>query len=238
MASSEKLHIVMFPWLAFGHLLPYLKLAKLIAQKGHKISFISTPRNISRLPELPHNVAPLINFVEIPLPCTPNLPENAEATIDVPFDKVKYLKIAYDQLQNPLTHFLNSNSVDWILCDFASYWLGPIASRLGIRCAWYSIFPASFLGFAGPPSNMITGDDYRVNPEDYITKPKWVQFETSVAMSLYHILAHTLDFEADVSENVSDLYRFGNTIKNCDMVAVKSSIEFEPEWLKLVEEIY
>lgn len=50
---ENKLHIVMFPWLAFGHIIPYLKLSKLIAQKGHKISFISTSRNIDRLPKLP-----------------------------------------------------------------------------------------------------------------------------------------------------------------------------------------
>ncbi|KAK1361806.1 Anthocyanidine rhamnosyl-transferase [Heracleum sosnowskyi] len=238
MASGEKMHIVMFPWLAFGHLLPYLKLAKLIAEKGHQISFISTPRNIDRLPKLAHNVAPLINLVKIPLPCTPNLPENAEATIDIPFDKVKYLKVAYDHLQSPVTHFLESNSVDWILCDMMSYWLGPIASQLGVPCAWYSIFPASILGIFGPPSNMITGDDYRVKPEDFTVKPKWVQFETSVAISLYQILAQAPNLEADGTENVTDLYRLGNTIKNCDIVAIRSSIEFESEWLKLVEELY
>ncbi|KAK1361804.1 Anthocyanidine rhamnosyl-transferase [Heracleum sosnowskyi] len=238
MVSVKKMHIVMFPWLAFGHLLPYLKLAKLIAEKGHQISFISTPRNIDRLPKLPHNVAPFINFVKIPLPCTPNLPENAEATSDVPFNKVKYLKIAYDHLQSPVTHFLESNSVDWILCDFVSYWLGPVASCLGIPCAWYSIFTASALGFIGPASNLIHGDGYRVNPEDFTVKPKWVEFETKIAMFLFQILAHTPDFEADESGNATDLYRIGNTIKNCDMVAIRSSIEFEPEWLKLVDEIY
>ncbi|KAL1820426.1 hypothetical protein ACET3Z_015295 [Daucus carota] len=236
--ASGKLHIVMFPWLAFGHLLPYLKLAKLIAQKGHQISFISTPRNIQRLPKLPPDVAPLIDFVKIPLPSVANLPQNAEATIDVPFDKVKYLKIAYDQLQDPVTHFLECNSVDWILCDIISYWLGPVASRLGIRCAWYSIFPASILGFFGPPSNMITGDDYRVNPEDFTVRPKWVPFETSVAMSLYQILAQAPNFEADGTENVTDLFRVGNTVQNCDIVVIRSSTEYEPEWLKLVEEIY
>ncbi|KAL1820425.1 hypothetical protein ACET3Z_015294 [Daucus carota] len=238
MDSGEKLHLVMFPWLAFGHLLPYLKLAKLIAQKGHKISFISTPRNIDRLPKLPRDIAPLINLVKIPLPCTPNLPENAEATCDVPFNKVKHLKIAYDQLQDPVTCFLESNSVDWILCDFASYWLGPVASRLGVPCAFYSIFPASILGFFGPPSQMITGDDYRVIPEDFTVKPKWVPFETSVAMSLYQILVLEPNFEADETENVTDLFRIGNTIQNCDIVVIRSSTEFEPEWLKLVEEIY
>ncbi|CAA2993701.1 UDP-glycosyltransferase 91A1-like [Olea europaea subsp. europaea] len=106
MAEQGKLHILMFPWLAFGHLIPYLELAKLIAQKGHSVSFVSTPRNIDRLPKLPPNLTHLIEFVKIQLPKVDNLPEDAEATIDVPFDMVRYLKIAFDELQPRITCFI------------------------------------------------------------------------------------------------------------------------------------
>jgi hypothetical protein len=34
MDGPDELHIAIFPWLAFGHKIPYLELAKLIAQKG------------------------------------------------------------------------------------------------------------------------------------------------------------------------------------------------------------
>ena len=88
MDYPEKLHIVMFPWLAFGHILPYLELSKLIAREGHLISFISTPRNIDRLPKLPLNLQPLIDLVKFPLPNIDNLPENAEATTDLPYEKI------------------------------------------------------------------------------------------------------------------------------------------------------
>nr|GMC88557.1 UDP-glycosyltransferase 91A1 [Ipomoea batatas]GME20529.1 UDP-glycosyltransferase 91A1 [Ipomoea batatas]GME20532.1 UDP-glycosyltransferase 91A1 [Ipomoea batatas] len=94
--EGGKLHIVMFPWLAFGHMIPYFELSKLIAFKGHKVSFVSTPRNIDRLPKLSSSLASQISFVKLPLPHVKNLPENAEATIDVPYDKVKYLKYLMD----------------------------------------------------------------------------------------------------------------------------------------------
>ncbi|GMP25806.1 hypothetical protein CsSME_00002494 [Camellia sinensis var. sinensis] len=93
-SKAQKLHMVMFPWLAFGHMIPFLELSKLIAQKGHTVSFISTPKNVHRLPKLPPNLAPLINLVKVQLPKVDKLPENAESTIDLPYDKVKYLKKA------------------------------------------------------------------------------------------------------------------------------------------------
>nr|XP_017258718.1 PREDICTED: UDP-glycosyltransferase 91A1-like [Daucus carota subsp. sativus] len=240
MACVEKLHIVMFPWLAFGHIFPYLKLAKLMAAKGHKISFVSaTPKNIDSLPKIPQNLAPFINLVKMPLPLVPNLPENAESTTEVPFHKVKYLKLMYDLLQEPITRFLESSTADWILADYVSYWLRPIASRLRIRWCPYNIFTASFMGFLGPPSNLIKGDGYRVKPEDFTVKPEWVHFDTNVAMSLYQSLALAAGYETDEETgNVSEAYRVGRSLEYFDMVAIRSSVEFEGDWLKLLQDMY
>ncbi|KAD0975280.1 hypothetical protein E3N88_43473 [Mikania micrantha] len=85
--GDDKLHIAMFPWLAFGHLLPFLQLAKLMASKGHKISFISTPRNIDHFPEIPQPITHLITFIKINLPKIQNIPQNAESTRDLPINK-------------------------------------------------------------------------------------------------------------------------------------------------------
>ncbi|RYR60703.1 hypothetical protein Ahy_A04g017760 isoform B [Arachis hypogaea] len=100
--ESKNLHIVMFPFLAFGHILPFYELAKLLAQKGHKISFISTPRNIKRLPKPPLNLQPFLELIELPLPQVENLPQNAESTMDIPHHMVPYLKKAFDGLEEPL----------------------------------------------------------------------------------------------------------------------------------------
>ncbi|KHN05397.1 Putative UDP-rhamnose:rhamnosyltransferase 1 [Glycine soja] len=117
----KKLHIVVFPWLAFGHMGLYFELAKVISQKGHKISFISTPRNIHRLPKVPKNLQPFVYLIELPLPHVDQLPENVEATVDIPQHIVPYLKKAYDGLQEPLTKFLERCKPDWIIFDFAPY---------------------------------------------------------------------------------------------------------------------
>ena len=66
----------MFPWLAYGHLMSFLEVSKFLAQKGHQISFISTPKNINRFRS--SSLSPLIDFIELPLPAVDGLPESAE----------------------------------------------------------------------------------------------------------------------------------------------------------------
>ncbi|KAK3211143.1 hypothetical protein Dsin_015849 [Dipteronia sinensis] len=79
---TNKLHIAMFPWMALGHMLNFLNLAKLIARKGHRISFQSTPKNIEPLPKLPPNLSSFIDFVRLPMPHVDhNLPDNAKLLI-------------------------------------------------------------------------------------------------------------------------------------------------------------
>ncbi|XP_038701671.1 UDP-glycosyltransferase 91A1-like [Tripterygium wilfordii] len=237
--QDHKLHIAMFPWLAFGHIIPYLELAKLFAGKGHKISFISTPRNIHRLPKLPPNIAPRIDFITLPLPHVHNLPQNAEATSDLPYDAVVYLKLAYDLLQEPITHFLKSRSPNWVLFDFAAYWIAPIASELGIHSSFFSISLASSVCLAKPTSPSVDMQDDRLKPEDFTVPPKWVPFVTkTVSFRLFEVLKIFDSAVAGDDRNVSDFFRLENTIRSCDSIVVRGCLDFDGKWLHLLEKIH
>ncbi|KAL6983861.1 hypothetical protein U1Q18_017235 [Sarracenia purpurea var. burkii] len=237
--KDDKLHIVVFPWLAFGHMIPFLQLSKLIAKKGHRITFVSTPRNIDRLPKLPPHLSALITFVKLPLPAVDNLPENAEATIDLPYDKIKYLKKSYDQLQEPIAKILEDTAPDWVVFDFANYWVGPIAAKLGVSSAYFSIFIAATLCFVGPVSHLmgLASGEARAKPEDFTVPPKWVPFESTVAFRLFEI-KRIFDEVENSDENISGMYRMGAGIDGCDLLTVRSSYEFEPEYLQLLEEMH
>ncbi|KAL6221999.1 hypothetical protein ACLB2K_005391 [Fragaria x ananassa] len=60
--QNKPLHIAMFPWLAYGHLMPFLQVSNFLAQKGHLTSFIPTPKNLLRLPT---SLSPLINLFRV-----------------------------------------------------------------------------------------------------------------------------------------------------------------------------
>ena len=227
-SNEKKLHIAMFPWLAFGHMIPYLELAKLIAQKGHRISFISTPRNIDRLPKLPPNLASLIDLVKLPLPHVDNLPEDAEATIDVPSNKVPYLTKAYDALEDSVALFLKDSQPDWLLYDFAPYWLPSIACRLGISNAFFSIVIAAFLSFVGSKAHL--GE--RKNPEDFTVPPTWVPFLTMVTMRFFEVMKIFQGGISSDKSDVSDIFQVVEVLDGCDIMDVRSSMEFEPHYKK------
>ncbi|KAK2650803.1 hypothetical protein Ddye_018292 [Dipteronia dyeriana] len=227
--NKEKLHVAVFPWLAYGHIMPFFQVAKFLAQKGHRISYISTPKNIRRLPQIPTDLSStLFRFVQLTLPHVDGLPLEAESTAELPIGKVPYLKKAYDLLQLPLTNFLQNSDVNWVILDFASYWLPSIASQLGVNSVFFSIFCASSCSFSGPPSELLNGR--RQKPEDFTVVPDWIDYPSTVAFKLHEIVSH----QDCMDSAVSDFQRLGITIRDCRAFAVRSCPEFEPEAFSLL----
>ncbi|OEL15040.1 hypothetical protein BAE44_0023942 [Dichanthelium oligosanthes] len=138
--NSGSMHLVMVPWLAFGHILAFTELARRIALQGHRVTLLSTPRNTRRLIGIPSDLAGLENVVDVPLPRVKRLPEDAEATsdLDLPSDDLRpCLRRAFDAtfsaklsdiLQGP-----EASRPDWVLIDYAAYWAPAAATRTACR---------------------------------------------------------------------------------------------------------
>ncbi|XP_022759998.1 putative UDP-rhamnose:rhamnosyltransferase 1 [Durio zibethinus] len=179
------IHVMMLPWSAFGHLIPFFNLSVALAKAGVRVSFVSTPRNIKRLPKVPPNIENLIDLLTFPLPILDKelLPEGCEATMDVPSEKIEYLKTAYDLLRNPVKQFISDQRPDWIFIDFISYWVAEIAQELKIPLLVYRVFSACQLAFMGHPESLV-GDGHkrrRPSPESLTSPPEWGDFPSPVA---------------------------------------------------------
>jgi soyasaponin III rhamnosyltransferase len=169
--NCKPLHVVMLPWLATGHMYPYFELAKILAQNGHTVTFISSPEIIDQIPKPPKTIQPFINLVKSPLPHIEQL-QGGESTQNVPFNMLGYLKLAYDGLQDDITEILKTSKPDWVLYDYAEDWLPSIAKSLNIPCAHYNVVPTWNICLSNPPKDQINID--RCSP------PKWVPFQTSI----------------------------------------------------------
>ncbi|XP_058081513.1 putative UDP-rhamnose:rhamnosyltransferase 1 [Magnolia sinica] len=237
MIMAQKYHVVMLPWVAFGHMIPFLELSKSLAMKGITISYISTPRNIQRLPPIPPNLTAMINLVKIPLAPIDGLPEMVDATIDVPLQMVQYLKKAYDALRSPFECLVANLLPDLIVYDFASWWAAEIAAKYEVRSAFFSVFSAASLAFLGPPLELKYGHK-RTKPEDLMVVPEWVPFTSTVA--------HRPDQARSVFKNLkfpdgsgsSSGQRFALAFEGCDIVIIRSCREFEGEYINLLKDLH
>ncbi|KAJ7961081.1 UDP-glycosyltransferase [Quillaja saponaria] len=241
MAKTDKqLHIAMFPWLAMGHIYPNFELAKIFAQKGHSITLISTPRNIGRLPQVPSHLEHLIKLVSLPIlpKHRENLPDNAESSMDVTPNQIPYLKMAYDGLQESLSQLLKSSPPDWILYDFASEWLPPLARSLQIQCVFFGVSPAwNICFFDTPKAQLGNAAAFRTKPEDYLRPPHWIPFHSNIGLKPYEV-KKMFEGISDKETGNTVSFNFNKAVSDCDFFSFRSCNELESEWLNLLAEIY
>ncbi|KAL3735026.1 hypothetical protein ACJRO7_024226 [Eucalyptus globulus] len=239
--TAAPLHVAMFPWLAVGHFIPFLRLATLLARRGHRVSFLSTPHNLSKLPRIPAHLSSLVALVPLPFPDTPALPPLAQSSADVPNRHQQLLKPAFDALLPALRSFLQSSRPDWILYDYASHWLPALAAELRVPHAFLSLFAAAVLSFFGPPRELASGRRFQPagggGGGDFTAVPPWIPTGSGLAF-LPHEVARVAERSEARVETTEDGVRFGISIGESDAVVVRTCEEFEPEWLGLLRELY
>ncbi|WVZ62325.1 hypothetical protein U9M48_012086 [Paspalum notatum var. saurae] len=190
--ESSPMHIVVFPWLAFGHIIPFLELSEQLAKRGHLVTFVSAPRNLAKLRPVLPEVRPRIRLFPLPLPRVDGLPDGAESTADVPPEKVELLKVAIDGLAAPFAAFLadacaageattggHGKKPDWIVIDFAQHWLPAIADEHKVPCAVFLIVPAACVAFIGPKE--LNDAHPRSAAEDFTVRPPWLPSSSLLA---------------------------------------------------------
>ncbi|KAG1354836.1 putative Crocetin glucosyltransferase 3 [Cocos nucifera] len=145
MEDQKPHHVVLFPYLAHGHFIPFLALAELIHRRypTYTLTLVSTPLNVQNLLS---SLPPTFPIRLRALPFSPSahgLPSTAESTADIPFDLFinlfqasEALKPAFDQLIADIIQEEGRPS----LCIIADHFLGwtvQVARKHGV---FHSIF--------------------------------------------------------------------------------------------------
>ncbi|GAU17250.1 hypothetical protein TSUD_109650 [Trifolium subterraneum] len=139
--AEEKQSIVLFPFMAQGHIIPFLALALNLEQnsKNYNITIINTPHNIQKLePSLPPNSQ--IKLLTIPfISSDHNLPPNTENTDTVPYNLVIKLLQASLSLQSPFKNIIKNILTQQpqkhklcIISDIFFGWTSIVAKELGV----------------------------------------------------------------------------------------------------------
>ncbi|RCV41786.1 hypothetical protein SEVIR_9G161300v4 [Setaria viridis] len=201
---QRPLRVVLFPWLAFGHLLPHLELAERLASRGHRATLVSTPGNVARLPP-----ALGVDFVALPLPRVDGLPDGAESTNSIPHDKHSVLFQAFDGLAAPFAEFLAAACADerqrpdWIIVDIFHHWAAAAALEHKVPLAVYLPAAAALVR----------------NPAAVVPR-----FESEQGNKQYN----------SDHGGMSMSQRFFSTLERCTLAALRSCVEWEPEFFPQV----
>ncbi|XP_058081671.1 UDP-glycosyltransferase 91C1-like [Magnolia sinica] len=233
---ADGMHVVMLPWLAFGHMIPFLHLSIALAKSGIRISFLTPPRNIQRLPKIPQHLTALINLVELPLAKVDGLPEGAEATVDILQGSDEYLKKAYDLSYPTFKQFITKESPDWIVHDLFPSWVSNVASEFNIPRVFFSILSASMVAFLGPAGEVLR--KIWPSPESLESPPEWFSFESSVAFPPHETAGFYRRFFTPDASGFSSLDRLVIALQGCSAIAIRSCNEFQGEYLSLLKKFH
>ncbi|CAL5089214.1 unnamed protein product [Urochloa decumbens] len=233
--SSSPLHVVVFPWLAFGHIIPFLELSEQLAKRGHLVTFVSAPRNLARLRPVHPELKPRIRLAPLPLPAVEGLPAGAESTADVPPEKVELLKVAFDGLAASFAAFLadacaggeagegHDRKPDWIILDFAQHWLPAIADKHKV--------PA-FLG-----TKELNAAHPRSSAEDFTVPPPWIPSPSCIAFRGHEAEWFARAWDPNAS-GVSDISRILDTTHLCPLLICRCSHEVDGPLCSLLADLH
>ncbi|MCL7044675.1 hypothetical protein MKW94_022645 [Papaver nudicaule] len=144
MSSSSRENVILFPFMAQGHLIPYLALALKIQSKfGYSITIINTPLNILKLQRSLPPTTSNINLVSLPYSSADHsLPPNSENTDVLPYPLIINLLESLHSLKPHFHKFIselvNLNTPPLcIISDTFMGWTVEIAKEFEI---FHSVF--------------------------------------------------------------------------------------------------
>ncbi|XP_039791407.1 UDP-glycosyltransferase 92A1-like isoform X1 [Panicum virgatum] len=160
-------HLLLFPFLAQGHLIPFLNLARRLESQGRRrssgqrrlvVTIVSTPRNVADLRRaVPAGSS--IGFAELPFsPSDHGLPPDAESTDAVPlrsfpafYMATELLRPSFEELVAEVAGREGRQNV-CVLADIFLGWTAESARALGVQ---HRVFLTS--GAMPPPSPSPSG---------------------------------------------------------------------------------
>ncbi|KAL5546028.1 hypothetical protein UlMin_005715 [Ulmus minor] len=140
MASAyQKLHFVLIPFMASGHFIPMADMARLLAEHGVTVTFVTTPVNAARIkPVFDRAVQSglLLQLIQLTVPLHEfGMPKGCEDLDLVPSrDLFNNFSAAISTLKEPVEQLLKEMkpSPSCIISDKQHVWLADIARRLDI----------------------------------------------------------------------------------------------------------
>ncbi|KAL0682164.1 hypothetical protein Bca4012_049011 [Brassica carinata] len=215
----QKFHAFMFPWFAFGHMIPYLHLANKLAEKGHRVTFL-LPKKAQKQSEHHNLFSDNILFHLLTIPPVAGLPAGAETASDIPISLGNFLFAAMDLTRDQVTAAVHALRPDLILFDFA-YWVPEMAREHRVKSVVYNGVSTTNIAH-----NHVPGSELGVPPPGYPS-----------AKVVYR--AHDAHPLSSLSIYYERLYhRITTGLMSCDIISMRTCEEVEDEFCDYIARQY
>ncbi|KAH0851934.1 hypothetical protein HID58_094355 [Brassica napus] len=215
---GSKFHAFMYPYFAFGHMIPYLHLANKLAEKGHYITFLLPKKAQKHLESL--NLFPeSIFFHPITLPPVEGLPVGAETASDLPPNLTgKVISDAMDLLRDQIEAKVCALKPDLIFFDLTP-WVPEMAKEFGVKSVSFQIVSAACVAIALAPGVELGFPQ----PSGYPSSKVGLRGHDANLYSIF-MNSHKRVFS-----------RIITGIKNCDVVSIRTCAEIEGKYCSFIE---
>nr|QWX94659.1 UDP-glucosyltransferase [Zanthoxylum piperitum] len=222
--DTQQLHLVMFPWFAFGHISPFVQLSNKLAVDGVKVSFFSAPGNIPRI-KSSLKLTPMAEIIPLQIPHIDGLPPDIDSTSEISPAMAELLKQASDLMQPQIETILSKLKPHFVVFDFAQHWMPQLCSKLGIKTLRFSVFSAISGAYVMVPAR-------GTNPtiDDLMNLPKGLSVTSNITLKEFQardFLYVFKNFHGKPSVYERDL----ESLHNCTAIVNKTCNEMEGAYL-------
>ncbi|KAL8524946.1 hypothetical protein ACS0TY_014535 [Phlomoides rotata] len=223
---NKRFTILMFPWLAHGHIFPYLELSKaILKRKNFHIYFCSTAINFESINEFIrlNSLHESVELVELHLGSS-ELPPHYHTTKNLPPSLNITLIKAFQNSNSSFADIIINIRPDLVIYDVFQPWASKIALSEGIPSVHFSIYGAVFLSFVHHEHTFGEGEEFPFPA---------IQFEEhelrSVRLLIKYLFANIHDVDQD--------FLFGNFKQSRDIVLVKTSRGVEGKYIDYLSDL-
>lgn len=228
--NGNQLHVIMFPFLAFGHISPFVQLSNKLFSHGVRVTFLSASSNIPRI-KTAFNLNSSINIIPL------QFPNGVTSTAELPPDLAGNLIHALDLTQPQIKSLLLELKPHYVFFDFAQNWLPKLASELGVKSVHFSVFSAISDSYTIVPSRLDGIEGRSVTFEDLKKPPKGYPQKNNISLKTFEAMDFMLLFRK-FGEGLTGYERVMQSLSDCSYVVFKSCKEIEGPYIDYMEKQY
>ncbi|GFP81914.1 beta-d-glucosyl crocetin beta-1 6-glucosyltransferase [Phtheirospermum japonicum] len=220
-------NILMFPWLAHGHIFPYLELAKsLLHRKNLHIYFCSTAINFTSIQAFIHqnSLHDSIELVQLHLQPSPELPPHYHTTKNLPPSLNFTLLKALQTSNSSFSEIVATLRPDLVIYDVFQPWAAKIAHSQRIPAVYFSIFGAATLSYVHHQHTFGKKVGFPIGT---------VRFEDGELKSLEVLFEYLYANIHDVDQD----FLFGCFKQSSDVVLIKTSNGIEEKYMEYLSSL-